>query len=145
MQATRAILATLGDLPLVCEQRDCSPWNVLLDSAGELVILDWESAEPRGLPLLDLVYFLTYLMFFLDGAMESQRFTESYRAMLDPTTFTGRIVAECQLRYLTCVGLDSSVLRPLRLLTWLIHLRGHPRELFVRLWEEELSHAINAG
>jgi hypothetical protein len=145
MQATRAHLATLGDLPLVCEQRDCSPWNVLIDSAGELVILDWESAEPRGLPLLDLVYFLTYLMFFLDGAMESQRFTESYRATLDPTTFTGRIVAECQQRYLACVGLDSSVLLPLRLLTWLIHSRGHQRELFISLWEEELSHAINAG
>ncbi len=145
LQATRDRLATLGDLPVVCEQRDCSPWNVLIDSAGDLVILDWESAEPRGLPLLDLIYFLTYLMFFLDGAMESQRFTESYRAMLDPTTFTGRIVAECEQRYLDCVGLDASVLRPLRLLTWLIHLREHQRDLFVRLWEEELSHALNVG
>lgn len=145
VQATRTILATLGDLPLVCEQRDCSPWNVLIAGDGELVILDWESAEPRGLPLLDLIYFLTYLIFFLDGAMESQRFTESYRAALDPATFTGRIVAECQQRYLARVGLDPSVLRPLRLLTWLIHLRGHQRELFVHLWEEELSHALNAG
>jgi hypothetical protein len=162
VQATRAILATLCDLPLVCEQRDFSPWNVLLGNAGELVILDWESAEPCGLPLLDLIYFLTYLMFFLDGAMESQRFTESYRALLDPTTLTGRIVAECQQRYLTCVGLDASVVRPLRLLTWLIHSRseyqrfaaeaaGAPdpadlrRSLFVRLWEEELSYAIVEG
>ena len=89
------------------------------------------------------------------GRMESQRFTESYRTMLDPATFTGRIVAECQQRYLACVGLDSSVLRPLRLLTWLIHSRseyqrfaaegaGEPdpadlrRSLFVNLWEEEL-------
>jgi hypothetical protein len=145
VQATRAILATLDDLPLVCEQRDCSPWNVLIANDGELVILDWESAEPRGLPLLDLVYFLTYLIFFLDGAMESQRFTESYRAALDPATFTGRIVAECQQRYLARVGLDPRVLRPLRLLTWLIHLREHRRALFVRLWEEELSYAIGVG
>ena len=162
VQATRAILATLGDLPLVCEQRDCSPWNVLIADDGELVILDWESAEPRGLPLLDLIYFLTYLIFFLDGALESQRFTESYRAMLDPTAFTGRIVADCQQLYLDCVGLDPSVLRPLRLLTWLIHSRseyqrfateraGQPdpadlrRSLFVSLWEEELSYAIVAG
>ena len=144
------------------EQRDCSPWNVLIANVGELVILDWESAEPRGLPLLDLIYFLTYLMFFLDGAMESQRFTESYRAMLDPATFTGRIVTECQQRYLACVGLNPVVVRPLRLLTWLIHSRseyqrlaaeraGQPdpadlrRSLFVRLWEEELSYAIVEG
>ena len=159
VQATRAILATLGDLPLVCEQRDCSPWNVLIDNEGELVILDWESAEPRGLPMLDLIYFLTYLIFFLDGAMESQRFTESYRTMLDPATFTGRIVADCQQLYLDGVGLDVIVLRPLRLLTWLIHSRseyqrlaaagnGQPdpadlrRSLFVSLWEGELSHAV---
>lgn len=157
LQATRAILATLGDLPLVCEQRDCSPWNVLIADDGELVILDWESAEPRGLPALDLIYFLTYLIFFFDGAIESQRFTESYRAALDPTAFTGRVVAECQRRYLACVGLDPAVLHPLRLLTWLIHARseherlvttnGHAREsgvlhrsLFVSLWEEELAH-----
>jgi hypothetical protein len=161
VQATRTILAALGDLPLVCEQRDCSPWNVLIDNAGELVILDWESAEPRGLPLLDLIYFLTYLIFFLDGAMESKRFTESYRTMLDPAAFTGRIVADCQQIYMDCVGLAPIVLQPLRLLTWLIHSRseyqrfaadaaGQPaladlrRSLFVSLWEEELSHAIVA-
>jgi len=159
LQATRAVLATLGDLPLVCEQRDCSPWNVLLAGDGELVILDWESAEPRGLPVLDLIYFLTYLIFFLDGAMESKRFREAYRAALDPDTFTGRIVAECQQYYLARLGLDPNVLRPLRLLAWLIHSQsdyrrfaaesvGQPKpadlrhSLFVGLWEEELSHAI---
>jgi hypothetical protein len=158
LQATRAILASLGDLPLVCEQRDCSPWNILIAKDGGLVLLDWESAEPRGLPVLDLIYFLTYLSFFLDGAMDSQRFRESYRAALDPTTFTGRVVAECQRHYLTRVGLGPQVLRPLRLLTWLIHSQsdyrrlaaggpGQPnpadlrRSLFVSLWEEELAHA----
>jgi len=161
IQTTRAILATLCDLPLVCEQRDCSPWNILIADDGGLVILDWESAEPRGLPMLDLVYFLTYLIFFLDGALESKRFTESYRTLLDPATFTGRIVADCQQIYMDCVGLDPIVLRPLRLLTWLIHSRseyqrfvaesaGQPdptdlrRSLFVSLWEEELSYAIVA-
>jgi GT2 family glycosyltransferase len=162
VQATRTILATLGDLPLVCEQRDCSPWNVLIADDDELVILDWESAEPHGLPLLDLIYFLTYLIFFLDGAMESKRFTESYRTMLDPATFTGRIVADCQQIYMDCMGLDPIVLRPLRLLTWLIHSRseyqrfvaegaGQPdpadlqRSLFVSLWEEELTHAVTTN
>ena len=158
LQATRTMLASLGDLPLVCEQRDCSPWNILIANDGELVMLDWESAEPRGLPILDLVYFLTYLSFFIDGAMDSQRFMESYRAALDPATFTGRVVAECQQRYLARVGLDPDVLLPLRLLTWLIHSQSDYRRLaaegisqpkpsdlrrsmFVSLWEEELAHA----
>lgn len=156
LQTTHTALSTLGDLPLVYEHRDFSPWNVLIDRNAEPVILDWESAEPRGLPVLDLVYFLTYLAFFLDGAMDSHRFRESYRASLDPAAFTGSIVADCQQRYLARVGLDPDVLRPLRLLTWLVHSQSEYRQmaggagqpslselrsgLFVSLWEEELSH-----
>jgi Phosphotransferase enzyme family len=155
LRETRAILATLGDLPLVCEHRDCSPWNVLIAPDGKLLVLDWESAEPRGLPALDLIYFLTYLAFLLDGAIETGRYSESYRAALDPATFTGGVLAECQRQYLTLVGFDPAALRPLRLLVWLIHSLSEYRQfaadsagrptldqlrssLFVRLWEEEL-------
>jgi hypothetical protein len=158
LRETKAILATLGDLPLVCEQRDCSPWNVLVAADGELAVLDWESAELRGLPALDLIYFLTYLSFFLNGAMESGRFREAYRATLDSATFTGRVQAECEQRYCERTGLELAVLRPLRLLTWLIHscleykrfvaeAVNQPesaalrRSLFVSLWEEELRSA----
>lgn len=155
LAATRARLATLDSLPLVCEQRDFSPWNVLVDSEGELVVLDWESAEPQGLPLLDLIYFLTYLAFFLDGAMASGRTRQAYRASLDPSSFTGQVRAECLARYCHQLGLDPATARPLALLTWLLHARseyqrlvadagGAPDQaslrhsLFVALWEEEL-------
>ena len=158
---TRIILDALGDLPLVCEQRDCSPWNVLISPTGDVVVLDWESAELRGLPALDLIYFLTYLAFFVDGAMESKRFRESYRATLDPATFTGHVVAECLDRYFKQLGLPADVLPPLRLLTWLIHSRSEYRRLaadaaglpntealcnslFVKLWTEELHHRARA-
>jgi hypothetical protein len=161
LRETRAILSTLGDLPLVCEHRDCSPWNVLVRADGELAFLDWESAEPCGLPALDLIYFLTYLAFFVDGAMESGRFRDSYRAALNPATFTGKVLAECQRQYITRTGLDPAALRPLRLLVWLIHSQseyeqfvaeaaGQPEpaalrcSLFVSLWEEELHYANGA-
>jgi hypothetical protein len=156
LRKTRDLLSSLGDLPLVCEQRDCSPWNVLVDDDGELVILDWESAEPRGLPLLDLIYFLTYTVFFLDGSMESHHYRESYRAALDPSTSTGNLVTMCQELYMRSLGLDPSVMRPLRVFTWLVHSRseyarlvndgaGQPdpitlqNSLFVSLWEEDLA------
>lgn len=154
---TRARLATLPALPPVCEQRDCSPWNVLLTPENQLAVLDWESAEPHGLPGLDLIYFLTYLAFFVEGIMETGNFGEAYRRALTPTTFTGQSVLECQQRYVTRLGLAPTVLHPLRLLTWLIHARseykrleaaagGPPsadalqRSLFFTLWKEELQH-----
>jgi aminoglycoside phosphotransferase (APT) family kinase protein len=160
-QITLDRLALLGDLPLVCEQRDFSPWNVLVANDGTLVILDWESAELHGLPALDLIYFSTYLAFFHDGAMQSGRYRESYRAALDRTTATGAVMAECLARYADGVGISHAALPSLRLLAWLIHARSEyqrlvadagqrpkraalGKSLFLSLWEEEIHHAVQA-
>lgn len=157
LKQTRVALGRLDRLPPVHEHRDFSPWNVLITRNNRLVVLDWESAELEGLPALDLIYFLTYLAFFANGAMESGRYRESYRELLDPGTPTGRVFRECQRRYCERLGLDPCVMHPLRLLTWLLHSRsefgrlaadagGPPNpealrsSLFVALWEEELRH-----
>ncbi len=162
LSRARAVLCTLPDLPWVVEQRDCSPWNVLVGHDGAPAVLDWESAEPRGLPALDLGYLLTYLAFFIDGAMESGEFRESYRAARSPRTFTGGVVAECEAAYAAQTGLDPHALRPLRLLAWLLHSRseherlaadaGGPlasdalrRSLFLTLWDEELRCEAGRG
>jgi hypothetical protein len=124
LRACRTLLEQLGDLPQVCEHRDCSPWNLLLTSAGEVAVLDWESAELDGLPGLDLAYFLAYSAFFVEKAIQTGQMLEVYRRAADPATSTGRVQAECQRRYIDCTGLDAAALRPLRLLAWLIHSRS---------------------
>lgn len=125
--AARAALAALPDLPLVVEHRDCSPWNVLAGPSGVLSVVDWESAEPEGLPGLDLAYFLTYAALFHDGTPEPPAAVASYERSLDSATQTGRIVAECESRYCDALGLDRSVLVPLRLLCWIVHCRSEFR------------------
>jgi aminoglycoside phosphotransferase (APT) family kinase protein len=156
LAATRAGLAGLGALPLVPEQRDLWSGNVLIDDAGQVGVLDWEDAEPCGLPALDLFYLLADLAFMFDGAFASGRFRESYRASQDATTFTGSITAEALARYCAGTGLDASELRPLRLLAWLPHAAWEYRQLvaeggvraaraevlgsrFFQLWREELE------
>lgn len=156
VRETEARLRTLGALPLVCEHRDFSPWNVLLAPSGALGVLDWEGAEPRGLPALDLIYFLAYWSFFHDGATDDASRIASYRASLNADTRTGAITRECLARYCDHLGIDAEMLAPLRLLVWLIHARsehrrlvedagGPPerrqldRSLFVNLWREELG------
>ena len=158
LAAARRLLDRLGDLPSTIEQRDMSPWNVMLDRAGELVILDWESAELAGLPVGDLAYFLTYLCFFVEGTMKTRRFGPAYRAALDPHTFTGGVFTACQSHYARRVGLDPGCLQPLRLLSWMHHAGSEYRRLqgtagsapgvealrdslFLTLWHEELQHA----
>jgi hypothetical protein len=124
LRITRERLRGLGPLPVICEQRDFSPWNVFVTPADELAVLDWESAKPAGLPALDAIYFLTYVAFQTTGATRSGRFQASYRAGLDPTTPTGRLQRECLTRYVAATGLDPEVLHPLRLFTWILHARS---------------------
>jgi hypothetical protein len=123
-QGARAVLDTLGALPEACEQRDCSPWNLLLRSDGSIAMLDWESAEPKGVAGLDLVYFLSYASFFVDGTMHSGEELSSYRRMLTPYTHTGQVYADCTVTYAERLGLDAGAWEALRLLCWLVHARS---------------------
>jgi hypothetical protein len=154
----RTLLGRLGDMPLACEHRDCSPWNVVLAEGGEPALLDWESAEPRGLPGLDLTYFLANCGFILEGALESGRTRESYARLLDPRTPQGRVAADAIAAYSAAISLDEDGFRRLRALCWIVHshsdylhlemeVAGAPspealrRGMFLGLLEEELNAA----
>lgn len=45
-------------MPRVLTHGDLGRWNLMLHPSGRLVILDWESYEPQGMPAWDLFYFL---------------------------------------------------------------------------------------
>jgi hypothetical protein len=152
-----AILGGLGALETVPEQRDFGPWNVLVTPAGEIAVLDWESADVDGLPALDLLYYLAYAGFNVDRASDRERRVASFRRSLDVVTPTGAIRRDCLARYCGALGLDPAQLAPLRALVWLIHAQsdarhaaadagGVPsaallsRSLFLALWEEEVRH-----
>ena len=127
--AARPLLDGLGDLPPAVEHRDCSPWNVLLAPGGVPALLDWESAEPEGLPGLDLVYFLANCAFVLDGALESGRTRETYARLLDPATPHGAVAARAIAEYTAALGISEADFRRLRLLCWIVHSRSDYRHL----------------
>jgi glycosyltransferase involved in cell wall biosynthesis len=125
----RALLDSLGNLSPTLEHRDCSPWNVLITDDGTPVLLDWESAEPDGLPGMDLVYFLANCAFVLDGAIESGRTRESYARLLDPRSDHGRVAARAIEEYCSALAIDPADFRRLRLLCWLVHSHSDYRHL----------------
>ncbi|HWO83452.1 MAG TPA: glycosyltransferase [Solirubrobacterales bacterium] len=127
--AAHPLLDGLGDLAPAVEHRDCSPWNVLLAPVGDPVLLDWESAEPEGLPGLDLVYFLANCAFVLDGALESGCTRESYARLLDPATSHGAVAARAVAEYSAALGISEADFRRLRLLCWIVHSRSDHRHL----------------
>ena len=155
LRATTARLGSLEGVPQVCEHRDFAPWNILVAPDGTLGALDWESSDLRGFPVLDLLYFLTYLGFALDRAGTLRAAVASYRKALRPGTPTGRIRQETVARYAEELRLSPAALQALRPLVWIIHSRseherfvadlgGPPpeamlrRSLFLRLWIEEM-------
>jgi SAM-dependent methyltransferase len=44
--------------PLVFQHGDPGTWNAMATPSGRVAFLDWEAAEPQGMPLWDLFYFL---------------------------------------------------------------------------------------
>ncbi len=155
VREAEGILRTLGPLPAVPEQRDFGPWNLLVTPGSELAVLDWESGEVEGLPGLDLLYYLAYGSFNVDGAHDRDSRLASYQRSLDPTTRTGAVRRECIENYIRITGVEPADLGPLRVLLWLIHAQsdfrhaeadagGAPtsnvlgRSFFIRLWEQEV-------
>jgi Phosphotransferase enzyme family len=122
-------LAELPPLRPVCEQRDFSPWNVLLTRDGSLSVLDWESSAVSGLPGLDLVYFHAYLALYFDRALHNGRHRESFRRSLDPTSLTGSASEASLAWYAQRLSIPKDAIRPLRLLAWVLHSRSEYRHL----------------
>jgi aminoglycoside phosphotransferase len=62
VETTLAVLEPLrgARLPLVLEHRDVSHPNLVLLSDGRIGLLDWERARDGGLPVSDLLCFLSY-------------------------------------------------------------------------------------
>ncbi|MEK6276814.1 MAG: phosphotransferase [Actinomycetota bacterium] len=144
-ERARRLIEGLGDLPQTPEHRDCSPWNVLLTGTGAPALLDWESAEPCGLPALDLTYFLANAAFVLDGALEAGRTRETYARLLDPTTPYGRVAAACLDEYSGRLGLDQDALPRLRLLCWIVHCRSEYRHAEMEIAATPDTQALRGG
>ncbi|HET9185810.1 MAG TPA: hypothetical protein VFN82_06655 [Solirubrobacterales bacterium] len=124
LAALRSGAEAVAGLPVVCEHRDCSPWNLVLAARDRPALLDWESAEPHGLPGLDLAYFLANAAFVLDKALEGGTTRASYRRLLDPGTPYGAVAAAETARYCEALDLDPELMPVLRRLCWMVHCRS---------------------
>jgi Phosphotransferase enzyme family len=73
------LLAGLAEVPLVLQHNDLGIWNLVGDASG-FTAVDWEDANPAGLPLWDLWYFLADALCLLDrGGDSPEAFTRLFR------------------------------------------------------------------
>jgi aminoglycoside phosphotransferase (APT) family kinase protein len=120
------------ELPLVCEHGDFSHPNILLVAANRVGVVDWELAEPSGLPMTDLVFFLTYIAFAQQGARRNSEYIEAFqKAFFEPAPWAWSHV----IPYSRQLKLSVDMLAPLFVLCWSRYVIG----LAMRLHEGEAS------
>ena len=108
-------------LPLVVEHGDLSHPNLLRLERGGVGVVDWELAEPHGLPACDLFFFLTYAAFALRRARSNPAYQSAFQAaFFGRSAWTRRYVAA----YAERLGLEASWLTPLFTACWSRYLAG---------------------
>jgi hypothetical protein len=118
------VLARAGELrgrqlPSVWQHNDFGPWNI--NRAGQTIsVIDWESARP-GLPLCDLIYFVTYWSFVVrrahGEAAELRAFAELWSEPFHSDPYL-RSIRETIAAYLDALEIDSRFLPVLLAHVW---------------------------
>ncbi|NIR47295.1 aminoglycoside phosphotransferase family protein [candidate division KSB1 bacterium] len=114
------------DLPFVCEHGDLSSPNILMGEKNEIAVVDWELAEPQGLPAVDLFFFLTYVAFARRGARKSDQCVAAFHdAFFGKNSWTVPHIR----RYSETLGVQPGALKPLFVLCWARYVAGLVRRL----------------
>lgn len=109
---TRRIVARLDERvsTLVVEHGDLSAPNLLLDRKGRLQVVDWELAEPNGLPGFDLFFALT----FIASALANARTVPEHLAAFEAAFFGEDAWATPHVRhYARRLSIPSQAITPL--------------------------------
>ncbi|MBK9715637.1 MAG: phosphotransferase [Kouleothrix sp.] len=118
-----AQVATLGEsrsaFPLVFQHGDPGTWNAVVTPAGHSAFLDWEAAEPQGMPLWDLFYFVrTYGAWSLRTAIAGDVTKGFVPQFLAPSPFQSMLV-DATARYCARVGVPEQFVEPLFYTCWM--------------------------
>jgi len=127
--------------PLVFQHGDPGPWNVLVRPDGLPVFLDWESAEPLGMPLWDLWYFWRSYSLRVARARGTRRRLRAFsQQFLAGSELSIRIVASVR-HYREQVGLPCEWTAPLFYMCWVHRALKEATRLRPQLVER--GHYIN--
>lgn len=109
------------DFSLVFEHGDLSSPNILIGQDAEIKVVDWELAEPKGLPAVDLFFFLSYIAFAKLNASDNQAYLKAF----EDAFFGDKAWAKDHIQqYAKKMGLSNELLKPLFLQCWSQYLYG---------------------
>lgn len=108
-----------GAFPLVFQHGDPGTWNVLVNRKGHTVFLDWEAAEPQGMPLWDLFYFMrSYAVTAARKNGTADRLQGCAEWLLEDSSLSPLLI-EATERYCQRTGLSRNLVGPLFHTCWM--------------------------
>lgn len=123
LERTWELIAPLRDsaLPLVVEHGDLSNPNIMLMKNGDLGVVDWELADPYGLPTNDLFFFLTYATFAARNARSNNDYLAAFQsAFFGPAAWARPYI----LAYAERLQIAENQLTPLFVVCWARYIAG---------------------
>lgn len=115
-----AALARGGDrFPLVFQHGDPGPWNVLITPDGRPAFLDWEAAEPLGMPLWDIFHFLRSYGVMVSRAAGTRDPLRSFAEQYLDQSDLSLLLVETTRRFCAQTGLAPGLVEPLFYVCWI--------------------------
>jgi hypothetical protein len=115
----RRVACSQQPFPLIFQHGDPGTWNIIITKDERVALLDWEAAEPQGMPLWDLFYFLRS---YCTGAARKQGIRDSLKGFehlfLSESPFNS-LVVEATRRYCQQTKLAERLVEPLFYTCWL--------------------------
>ncbi len=106
-------------IPLVFQHGDPGTWNVLVTHSRRVAFLDWEAAEPRGMPLWDLFYFLRSCIATATRSRRARRFLAPFLQNMHHDSRFGSLMHDSTKRYCETLQIPFEIVRPLFLTCWM--------------------------
>jgi SAM-dependent methyltransferase len=111
--------AHAGPFPVVFQHGDPGIWNLLIDSEARPVVLDWEAADGRGMPLWDLLYLMRSFGVWVARAEGTADQLQAFkRHFLEPSEL-GELLGHAIGRFCRDAVLDRELVEPLFFACWM--------------------------
>jgi Phosphotransferase enzyme family len=117
--AVEAVGASRVPFPLVFQHGDPGTWNLFVAADGRVVFLDWENAEPDGMPLWDLLYLLRSQAVGVGRRSGTRRRLVAVERFMFERSPMSDLVVDAIATYVDQVGLDPALVEPLFHLCWM--------------------------
>ncbi len=109
---------SIPPVPATLQHNDVAEENVVWAN-GDFTVLDWEWAQPRGLPLGDLVYFAVHVLRIVDGALTEEARDRHFVEVLTGAAESSPVLFRWIRELVSALGLPESSVGPLVTANWL--------------------------